>query len=80
MMKDNPSGKDAGEVSLLIDTKTLAQWLNVSTRTIHRRISENKVPTPIRNVGRLRWLRTEIEQWIAAKCPELSRRQIVRGA
>ncbi len=80
MMTDNPTGKDAGELSLLIDAATLARWLDVSIRTVRRRITENKLPKAIRVGGCMRWLRKEVEEWIAAKCPDLSRCQKVRGA
>lgn len=80
MMTGNGTGTDAGELSRLIDVATVAQWLDVSIRTVRRRITENKLPKPIRVGGCLRWLRKEVEEWIAAKCPDLSRCQKVRGA
>lgn len=64
----------------LIGVESFAQLMDVSPRTIRRRLTENKVPKPIR-LGRLvKWLRKEVEEWIAAKCPDLTRVQKVRGA
>lgn len=54
----------------LISIKTLATILEISTRTIWRLRNEGKLPEPIRLGGVCRWRLAEINQWIAAKCPD----------
>ena len=54
---------------LLITAAEVAAVLNISTRTLWRLRSEQKLPAPIRMGGVVRWRREEITNWIAAGCP-----------
>ncbi|RCS41247.1 DNA-binding protein [Bremerella cremea] len=55
---------------LLLSQTELARLLELSSRTISRMNASRKIPQPVR-VGRsVRWRRDEVEQWIAAGCPE----------
>jgi predicted DNA-binding transcriptional regulator AlpA len=62
-------GKLPEDAGLLIDTKTFATLLSISSRTLSRLIDLNAVPQPVR-LGRLiRWRLTEVLEWIDADCP-----------
>lgn len=76
------SSKDASslEVSSLISLATFAGLMNMSKRSLQRLLTQGKLPTPIRLGRCLRWVRKEVDDWIAAKCPDLSRVQKLRGA
>lgn len=53
----------------LIPAKAVAEMLGVNERTIHRLKSAQKLPTPVRFGGNVRWKRGDIEAWIDAGCP-----------
>jgi prophage regulatory protein len=54
----------------LIDSHRVSALLNVSSRTVWRLLSAGKLPTPIRVGGSVRWVLSEIEEWIGNGCPE----------
>jgi excisionase family DNA binding protein len=57
--------------SAMIDVRTVAGKIDVSTRTVARLIAEGKIPQPAK-VGALnRWPRTVIDKWIEDGCPSL---------
>ncbi len=63
------STKPADSQARLLDVKTLAEWLDCSERHVYRLADSGRMPAP-RKLGALaRWIRTEIEDWIAAGCP-----------
>lgn len=52
-------------------TKTeLASVLNISIRSLQRKINKGEVPMPVKIGVSLRWVRSLIEEWIAAGCPK----------
>jgi excisionase family DNA binding protein len=56
---------------LLIDCRTAAHLLDVSTRTLYRLSSEGALPPAVK-VGRLsRWRAEELKAWVDADCPLL---------
>lgn len=62
-------GKIPEDSGLLIDAKTFAHLLSISTRTLSRLIDLKAVPMPV-NLGRLvRWRLAEVLEWIEADCP-----------
>lgn len=78
----NEKSMDAGsqEVPSLISLATFSQLMGISKRSLQRLLTQGKLPTPVRLGRCLRWVRKEVDAWIAAKCPDLSRVQKVRGA
>jgi len=62
-------GKIPEDAGLLIDTKTFARLLSISSRTLSRLIDLKAVPQPV-NLGRLiRWRLADVLEWIEADCP-----------
>ena len=53
----------------------LAYHLAVSTRHIEKMVKLGRVPPPIRIGKSARWLRTEIETWIADGCPQVDEKR-----
>lgn len=63
-------GKVPDTAGLLIDTKTMAKLLSVSTRTIMRLDDENAIPQPVRIGGKfIRWRLAELLAWMDGGCP-----------
>jgi predicted DNA-binding transcriptional regulator AlpA len=62
-------GKIPEDAGLLIDAKTFARLLSISSRTLSRLIDLKAVPQPV-HLGRLiRWRLSEVLEWIEADCP-----------
>ena len=62
-------GKVPEDAGLLIDVKTTAKLLNVSSRTLYRLHDLGMTPSPVR-LGRLvRFRLAELLAWIEADCP-----------
>ena len=55
---------------ILITAEELAAKLSISKRTIYRLLSAGAIIKPIRFRGIVRWRTAEIEEWIAAGCPD----------
>lgn len=64
-------GKIPEDTGLLIDTKTLARLLDVSSRTIARLEAEEAMPASIQLGNLKKWRLGEILEWIEADCPPL---------
>lgn len=63
-------GKVPEDAGLLIDTKTTAQLLNFSPRTLTRLHQLGAVPDPVRIGGKIiRWRLGVLLAWIEADCP-----------
>ena len=60
-----PDGKP-----ILITADELAAKLALSKRTIYRLLSAGAMIKPIRLRGIVRWRTAEVEEWIAAGCPD----------
>jgi prophage regulatory protein len=60
---------------VLITAGQLAHKLQVSTRTLWRKLSEGVLPKPVRLGGIVRWRSEEIEIWIAGGCPKPQARE-----
>jgi predicted DNA-binding transcriptional regulator AlpA len=62
-------GKIPEDAGLLIDAKTFARLLSISSRTLSRLIDLKAVPQPV-HLGRIiRWRLSEVLEWIEADCP-----------
>ncbi len=51
---------------LVVDAKLLAQMLTCGVRTVRTLDASGKLPKPIKIGGRVCWLVTEIQDWLAA--------------
>jgi predicted DNA-binding transcriptional regulator AlpA len=56
----------------MITAQQLAGKMQISTRSLWRKLSAGLVPRPIRIDGIVRWRLAEVEQWIADGCPAQS--------
>jgi predicted DNA-binding transcriptional regulator AlpA len=75
MLSENDNAiPDAGAPSL-ITAAQLATKLQVSTRTLWRKLSAGILPNPLRLGGIVRWRLVEIENWIARGCPIVDARE-----
>ena len=57
---------------VMITAQQLAGKMQISTRSLWRKLSGGLVPQPIRIGGIVRWRLVEIEKWIADGCPRQS--------
>ena len=55
---------------MFLTVKDMAALLNCSTRTVYRLIDSGLVPRPVKFGALLRWMKTNVEQWMAAGCPK----------
>ncbi len=55
--------------ALAVGAGRLAPMLNVSVRTVRSLDAAGKLPAPIRLNGAVRWIVSEIEDWLAAGAP-----------
>ena len=62
--------KQGEEGCLLLDIRDLSLLLGASDRTLWRLLKNHQLPEPIKLGGSTRWRRTDIDNWIAAGCPE----------
>ena len=62
-------GKLPEDSGILIDTKTLAQLLSISTRHLTRLKDLKAVPEPVHLGFLIRWRLAEILEWIDSDCP-----------
>jgi excisionase family DNA binding protein len=65
------AGQEAvpGVHAALISIDEVAGILDCSTRHVRRLVDSGRIPRPVKLGALLRWVRTEIDQWIAAGCP-----------
>ncbi len=52
-----------------------AEILNISVRSLQRKMNRGELPTPIRIGKTLRWLRSSIEDWINKKYDDSTRKK-----
>jgi excisionase family DNA binding protein len=65
--------------SELIDIEYLATRLGCSTRHVRRLAAIGRIPRSIKLGALLRWLKTDIDQWMAAGCPHCGKKAIRRS-
>ncbi len=65
------TGQDAAPVvtAALISIQDVATLLDCSTRHVYRLVDTQRIPQPIKLGALLRWVKTDIEHWIATGCP-----------
>lgn len=54
---------------LLVSIKEVARLLDISPRSIRRRLSGGEMIEPIRIGGNIRWRLDEVKAWIDEGCP-----------
>ena len=62
-----------------IPASDLAQRLGVSLRHIRRMDAMGKLPQPVRIGNSVRWVLSEIQEWLASGCPDRRLWQAKRG-
>jgi predicted DNA-binding transcriptional regulator AlpA len=62
-------GKIPDTAGLMVDTKTFAMLLNISSRHLIRLRDLKALPEPIRLGQLVRWRLAEVLEWIEADCP-----------
>jgi predicted DNA-binding transcriptional regulator AlpA len=65
----NALADDRSMAPLCVDASGLALLLDVSPRQIYRMNDAGQLPAPLALGGCKRWLRREIEEWLAAGAP-----------
>lgn len=60
---------------VLLDLAEVAEWLQVSTRSIRNWWSEGRFPAPMRLGGRLRWSEDQILRFLDEASAEATKRQ-----
>ena len=63
----------------LIDIDRLATRLGCSTRHVRRLAAIGRIPRPIKLGALLRWVTTDIDQWMAAGCPHCGKKDVRRS-
>jgi len=71
--KLNAPGSGAEEHSLLLDALRIAALLGISRSSLYKLVSSGRAPRPIKIGRSVRWRREEIEDWVRAGAPPLSR-------
>lgn len=54
---------------LLISVKAVAEMLDISPRSVWRRVSSREMIEPIRIGSSVRWRLRDVEAWVDAGCP-----------
>ena len=63
----------------LLDAKAVAEMLSLSKRTIFRINGSGKMPRPVRIGGSIRWIESQISEWISLGCPDRQTFEIRTG-
>jgi len=70
--------KTRDEIQLLT-AQELGALLNLSKRQVFRLNACGKIPAPIRIGGSVRWLASDIEDWLATGAPDRRTFEAMRG-
>lgn len=57
----------------LLDVRGVADLLAISSSTVRRLADGGRMPRPVRLGALVRWRRSEVEDWIAAGCPSITK-------
>ena len=63
----------------LLSAKTLGQMLSLSKRQVFRLNSCGKIPAPIRIGGSVRWVESQISEFIKAGAPDRKTWEAIKG-
>lgn len=64
----------------LLSTRTVAKILSLSSRTVHRLNSSGLIIKPLRISGSVRYVKSELMDWIQAKMPRRSEWEAMKEA
>ena len=62
----------------LLNANTVGEMLSLSKRQIFRLKSCGKIPAPVKIGGSVRWIESEINQWIQAGSPDWETLEAIR--
>jgi excisionase family DNA binding protein len=65
----NISNRPTDSLVQLLDVKAVAEILGVSTRHVYRLADAGRMPRPVKLGALVRWSRANLDEWIAAGCP-----------
>lgn len=65
---------------IVVNTAELATLLHVSQRHINDMNKEGRLPAPVRFGRAVRWIRSEIDAWLAAGAPDRNAWNMHRAA
>jgi len=69
---------DDAKTGKLLTAQAIGEILSLSKRQVFRLRSSGKIPMPVRIGGSVRWRLADIDEWIAAGCPDGRSFQITR--
>lgn len=61
-------------LAALISIHDVAILLGCSTRHVYRLVDTRRIPQPIKLGALLRWIKPDVEQWVASGCPDCRKR------
>jgi excisionase family DNA binding protein len=80
MMVGDAQGQDAGSLtSPLLNAKQAAKYLSISRALFYRMVSSGRAPGPVRLGGAVRWLKQELDEWLAAGAPPRTRWETLKA-
>jgi len=53
---------------VLFSVRNVAELLGISTRQVYRLSDAGKMPRPIKLGGMVRWLKSELDDWLNNRC------------
>jgi excisionase family DNA binding protein len=72
----NPAAADR---ALLLNAPAVAAALGVNVATVYRWGAAGRIPAPVKIGGATRWSRSELEEWIRARCPGREKWEALRA-
>jgi excisionase family DNA binding protein len=54
--------------TVLFSVRHVAELLGISTRQVYRLSDAGKMPRPIKLGGMVRWLKSELDEWLIDRC------------
>ena len=73
-----PKSLAAAIEPLLIGRRELARLLSRSLASLDRDAAAGRLPRPLRIGASVRWRLSEIQEWVAASCPDLKTWEAMR--
>ena len=58
-----------GAAPALLDACGVAVYLSIPRRSVYRLAAAGRIPRPIRLGASLRWIRAQLDEWVAQGCP-----------
>ena len=64
------STEQAVDSPVLLTVQDISAMLNCSIRHIYRLVDSQRIPQPVKLGALLRWVKADIDRWIAKGCPD----------